>query len=81
MKWQLQDAKNKFSEVVETSINSGPQIISRRGKDTAVVISFKEYQRYVAPKNLKKTLMSTGFDTLDLTRDMSPTGRATKFSL
>ncbi len=43
--WQLQDAKNKFSEVVERAINDGPQEITRRGKKAAVVLSFKEYVR------------------------------------
>jgi antitoxin Phd len=82
MNWPLQDAKNKFSEVVATSLTNGPQIISRRGKNTAVVMSFTDYERYTAPqKNLKKTLMATGFDSLDLTRDKSTTGRATDFSL
>jgi antitoxin Phd len=78
MTWQLQDAKNRLSELVETSLSKGPQIISRRGKDTAVLMSFEDYTRYTGPKrDLKKTLMSTGFDTLDLKRDKSTTGRAT----
>jgi antitoxin Phd len=77
MTWQLQDAKNRLSELVETSLSKGPQIISRRGKDTAVLMSFEDYMRYTGPKrDLKKTLMSTGFDTLDLKRDKSTTGRA-----
>jgi prevent-host-death family protein len=82
MKWQLQDAKNKFSEVIDTSSVSGPQIITRRGKNTAVIISFKDYARLISPsKDLKKTLMSTGFDALNLAREVSTNGRATKFSL
>lgn len=82
MKWQLQEAKNKLSEVVETSLTNGPQIISRRGKDTAVVISFNDYRRYIAPKShLKKTLTSTGFDALQLNRDSSTSGRATDLTL
>ncbi|HEV2403340.1 MAG TPA: type II toxin-antitoxin system Phd/YefM family antitoxin [Candidatus Saccharimonadales bacterium] len=82
MTWQLQEAKNKFSEVVDTSIRKGPQIISRRGHNTAVVISFKDYQRYISSRNgLKRTLQSTGFDQLDLARDKSTTGRGTDFVL
>jgi len=77
MTWQLQDAKNKLSELVETSISKGPQIISRRGKDTAVLMSYEDYQRYTKPKkNLKHLLMNSGFHELDLTRDKSTTGRA-----
>ena len=78
MTWQLQEAKNRLSEVVETSLHKGPQVISRRGKNTAVLISFEDYQRFVGPKkDLKWLLRNSGFHELDLTRDKSPTGRAT----
>jgi antitoxin Phd len=43
--WQLQDAKNRFSEVVNRAITDGPQEISRHGKKTAVVLSISEYQK------------------------------------
>lgn len=43
--WQLQDAKNRFSEVVEKAVTEGPQHVTRRGKDTAVVLSSREYAR------------------------------------
>jgi prevent-host-death family protein len=43
--WQLQEAKNKFSEVVNHAQTEGPQEISRHGEKTAVVISFEEYKR------------------------------------
>jgi len=82
MTWQIQDAKNKLSEVVDTSISKGPQIISRRGRNTAVVISYKDYQRYIINKrDLKKTLMASGFDELAITRDKATSGRATDFKI
>ena len=78
MTWQLQEAKNRLSEVVETSIIKGPQIISRRGKNTAVLVSYEEYQKLKLPKkNLKRLLQNSGFAQLDLSRDKSTTGRAT----
>ena len=43
--WQLQDAKNKFSEVVENAINSGPQEITKRGVKAAVVLSIQDYEK------------------------------------
>jgi len=43
--WQLQDAKNKLSELIERAIKNGPQEITRRGKKAAVVLSFQEYAR------------------------------------
>ena len=43
--WQLQDAKNKLSELIERAIHNGPQEITRRGQKAAVVLSFQEYAR------------------------------------
>ena len=43
--WQLQDAKNKLSEVIERALKQGPQLITRRGEKAVVVISYKEYTR------------------------------------
>lgn len=79
MTWQLQDAKNKFSEVVETTLQHGPQIISRRGKKTVVVITYEEYQKTNHKKSVKDALMALDISQLDLTRDRSITGRATPF--
>ena len=41
--WQLQHAKNRFSEVVDRAASEGPQIVSRRGKKVAVVVAFESY--------------------------------------
>lgn len=49
-KWQLQDAKNKFSEVIDKACRLGPQCITRRGVETAVVLSVHEYKKLVTPK-------------------------------
>lgn len=78
MAWQLQDAKNKLGEIVDASISKGPQIISRHGRNVAVVISYADYQSYIAPKKgLKRALMSSGLEELTLTRSKSDPGRAT----
>lgn len=45
MPWQLQDAKNKFSEVVNKAIEGEPQEITRRGKKAVVVMSVEYYQK------------------------------------
>lgn len=42
--WTLQDAKNSFSEVVEQALAQGPQTITRRGKETAVLISAQQFR-------------------------------------
>ena len=46
--WQLQEAKNKLSQVVDDAVLTGPQIITRRGAKTAVILSFDEYRQLVA---------------------------------
>ena len=48
--WQLQEAKSRFSELVETAILKGAQTVTKHGKPAVVVISAEEYQRTAAPK-------------------------------
>ncbi|GAB6096174.1 hypothetical protein JCM14469_24270 [Desulfatiferula olefinivorans] len=48
--WQLQHAKNRFSEVVEKALNVGPQIVTRRGVETVIVMSVAEYRKLTKPK-------------------------------
>jgi len=43
MKWQLQDAKNQFSKVVQKARAEGPQIVTLRGEPAAVVLSAADY--------------------------------------
>ena len=43
--WTLQDAKNRFSAVVDAATRSGPQKVTRRGKWVSVVLSAEEYGR------------------------------------
>jgi len=49
--WQLQEAKNKLSEVIDRALQDGPQIITRRGQSAVVVVSVKDYENMVKPKN------------------------------
>ncbi len=43
MEWQLQDAKNQFSKVVQKARHEGPQEITVRGERMAVVLSVRDY--------------------------------------
>ena len=43
MNWPLQDAKNRFSEVVKRAMSEGPQTVTLRGKRAAVVLSAEEF--------------------------------------
>jgi antitoxin Phd len=73
--WQLQEAKNRFSEVVEEALKDGPQVITRRGVETAVVISFTDYRKMLlGRKRLSEFFRDSPLagSNLDLTRDNSP---------
>jgi prevent-host-death family protein len=48
--WQLQEAKNKFSSLVDKALENGPQIVTRRGKEAVVVISVDEYRDLIKPE-------------------------------
>lgn len=46
--WTLQDAKNRFSSVVEAALAGVPQEVSRRGRPAVVVLSVEEYHRLLS---------------------------------
>ncbi|HQZ02144.1 MAG TPA: type II toxin-antitoxin system Phd/YefM family antitoxin [Thauera sp.] len=56
--WQLQDAKNRFSELVELTLSDGPQWVTRRGQEAVVVISVAEYRRMSEAPPLLDTLLN-----------------------
>lgn len=43
--WQLQDAKNHFSKVVDAALHGAPQRVTRRGRDAVVVVAAADYDR------------------------------------
>ena len=43
MEWQLQEAKNRFSELVQRARQEGPQVVTLRGRRAAVVLSAEAY--------------------------------------
>ena len=49
--WQLQEAKNKFSKLVEKAQHEGPQFVTKHGKKSVVVLSVEEYKKIVRPKS------------------------------
>ncbi len=58
--WSVQDAKARFSEFLETCMNEGPQIVTKRGEEAAVLVPVKEWSRLQqsARASLKELLMS-----------------------
>ena len=49
-RWQLQEAKSRFSEVVNDALTHGPQQITRHGQEVAVLLSTAEFKRLTRPK-------------------------------
>jgi prevent-host-death family protein len=47
--WQIQDAKQRFSEMIRAVTHQGPQVITRHGEEVAVVVDIAEYRRLTKP--------------------------------
>ena len=66
--WQVQDAKARFSEFLDASIKNGPQVVTRRGVETAVLVPIQVWRRLQksARPSLKDLLIGSGprFDNL-----------------
>ena len=43
--WQVQEAKARFSEFLEASLKEGPQVVTKRGAEAAVLIPVTEWRR------------------------------------
>lgn len=59
--WQVQDAKARFSEMLDASLTEGPQIITRRGAEIAAVVPIEQWRRLEsAVPSLKELLLGRG---------------------
>lgn len=60
--WPVQDAKARFSELLDACVNEGPQLVTKRGVETAVLVPIKEWNRMSqsARPSLKTLLLSEG---------------------
>ncbi len=58
--WQVQDAKARFSEFLDATIKKGPQVVTRRGIKTAVMVPLEEWERLqkAARPGLKEWLLA-----------------------
>jgi prevent-host-death family protein len=56
--WAVQDAKARFSELLETCLREGPQVVTRRGVDAAVLVPAKEWERLAPKASLKDLLLA-----------------------
>ena len=58
--WPVQDAKARFSELLATCLKEGPQIVTKRGADAAVLVPVAEWRRLqqAARPTLKELLLA-----------------------
>lgn len=80
MIWQLQSAKNKLSEVVSKASTEGPQVITVRGKETAVILSIEDFRKLKEPQGslvefFRRSPLSGSGIVVERSRD---TGRSSK---
>jgi prevent-host-death family protein len=66
--WPVQDAKARFSEFLDACLADGPQMVTRRGVEAAVLVPAAEWRRWqaAATPSLKELLLSDAARTDDL---------------
>lgn len=64
--WQLQEAKNQLSEVIQLAVDKGPQVVTRHGVETAVILSIADYRKLNTPTNLVDFFRRSPLVGLDL---------------
>ena len=67
-KWPVQDAKSRFSELLDTTLAEGPQIVTKRGVETAVLVPIEQWrnlERMTRP-DIKELLLTSEARSEDL---------------
>jgi len=59
MKWQIHEARARFSEMVKRTLREGPQTVTRRGEPVAVLVGAEEYKRLSSTAKSFKTLLAS----------------------
>ena len=78
MYWQVQQAKVRFTELLDRTLKEGPQTVTRRGKAVAVMVPVEEYRRLRrCRKGLKALLASAPLEGVEIVRSRD-TGRTIK---
>ena len=73
MPWQLQEAKQRFSELVRRALEEGPQVVTRRGEEVVVIVGAEEFDRLSRTEEDFKDflLCAPDLDALEIRRDWS----------
>lgn len=77
--WQVQQAKARFSELLDSSLDGGPQVVTKRGVEAAVLVSIDDWRRLkrLARRDLKDLLLAPEART-DQLAPPRPSGRHTE---
>ena len=68
--WQIQEAKQRFSEMIRAVTSEGPQVITRHGEDVAVVLDIDEYHKLTRPSADLASILLGGPKLDDRTADV-----------
>ena len=73
-KWTTKDAESRFDELLDAALAEGPQIVTKHGVDTAVVVEVEQWRRLekTARPNLKESLLAPEARTENLTPTRRP---------
>lgn len=75
-RWKLEDAKARFSEVVRLAGSVGPQLVTSRGKEVAVILAPEQYKELLPQTEDQQPLMEflqgLGLSNLDIEREYDP---------
>ena len=74
MRWQLQEAKQRFSELLRHARAHGPQVVTKHGEEVAVVVSIEDYRRLTEelPSFKEFLLAAPDLDALGIERPREP---------
>lgn len=66
--WPVQEAKSRFSELIDQSLSNGPQVVTRHGRATAVVVPYAQWQALEArsKRDLKAVLLDSNTPRFEL---------------
>ena len=56
--WKLQDAKARFSEVVDRALRDGPQLVTRHGENAVVIVAYRDFVTAEPAQDFKEFLIS-----------------------
>lgn len=70
--WQLQEAKAKFSEIVEAALQDGPQAVTRRGEQAVVIVSYEAFVALTQANTSLDDALAGALEALRFERDKTP---------